>query len=183
MNTPERWLPVKGYEGLYEVSDQGRVRSLDRLSRGRNGALRRVQGRVLVPQRVGSQKQYFAVALYGKDGKGKQRKVAHLVAAAFIGPRPEDAVVAHGPAGSLDNSIQNVSYKTRAENQGPDRLRDGTDCRGEKSPTSRLNRHQVRLARRLYESKCVSMSFLASLWSVAPATVRLAARGENWGWL
>jgi hypothetical protein len=109
--------------------------------------------------------------------------VAHLVAAAFIGPRPEAAVVAHGPAGSLDNSIQNISYKTRSENSGPDRLRDGTDCRGEKCGTSRLNRHQVRLARHLYQNKRVSMRFLAMLWDVDPKTVSLAARGKNWAWL
>lgn len=45
----ETWRPVLGFEGLYEVSDWGRVRSLDRAARGDQGSVRRIRGRDLRP--------------------------------------------------------------------------------------------------------------------------------------
>ena len=48
MNTIfETWKPVKGYEGLYEVSDQGQVRGLDKIVSGKNGSNRLLRGRIL----------------------------------------------------------------------------------------------------------------------------------------
>ena len=49
MKPLERWRPVPGYVGCYEVSDQGRVRSVDRVITRRNGMRYRARGRVLRP--------------------------------------------------------------------------------------------------------------------------------------
>ena len=64
----EVWLPVVGYEGLYEVSDQGRVRSLDRTVAHNLGAqaFRRIKGRTLSPGRASN--GYLTVML-SRDGK------------------------------------------------------------------------------------------------------------------
>lgn len=104
--TPETWLPVPipGYEGRYEVSDRGRVRSL----------LRR--GRVLAQSehRTG---MYWQVGLLAQGAKsGSARLVHHLVAAAFLGPRPPGAVVRHLNGDSRDNRPSNLAYGTPAEN-------------------------------------------------------------------
>jgi len=47
LNEIEHWLPVVGFEDFYEVSDQGRVRSLDRISEMSNGRKRAIKGRIL----------------------------------------------------------------------------------------------------------------------------------------
>lgn len=178
----EEWRPVVGYEGLYEVSSLGRVRGLRRLCKRRDG-LAHIQPEVMLKQSVsGPRRNYLKVGLL-KNGEQKTCRVSVLVAAAFLGPRPDGTVVAHGPAGSLDNSLRNISYKSPSENQGEDRLRDGTDARGEKHSQSRLNRHQVLFARRIRETKHVSLRFLAKEWGVSLGTLHNAVTGRSWNWL
>ena len=81
----ETWKPIVGYEGLYEVSNLGRVRSLTRLSkfRNRSGKLdeRVIKGRIMRPQK--QRTGYLNVGL-SKDGKVTLFRVHRLVAAAFI---------------------------------------------------------------------------------------------------
>ena len=72
----ERWLPIPGWEGLYEVSDLGRVRSIDRL----NSAGQRVRGRVLRP---GSRKSGHLLVNLWSHNHGGSRQVHALVMEAF----------------------------------------------------------------------------------------------------
>lgn len=120
---PELWRPVVGWEAQYEVSNRGRVRSLNRLvnAGNRNGSkrLNRIKGMVLkgTPDRDG----YLKVNL--RDGRGgvKTRVVHALVAEAWIGPRPLGYDVCHGPGGTRDNSLSNLRYDTRAANEADKR--------------------------------------------------------------
>jgi hypothetical protein len=116
----EKWLPVAGYKGCYEVSDHGRVRSLDRDVRCTHNATRRIRGQLLTPRR-GSH-GYFAVSLSKHD----KRTVHTLVLEAFIGPCPPGMECCHGPAGPADNRLSNLSWGTRSKNM-IDTLRDGTN--------------------------------------------------------
>jgi HNH endonuclease/NUMOD4 motif len=113
----ERWLPVVGFEGLYEVSDQGRVRSLDRIVsvQGRQGLMsRRYRGRVLaLGPHVGG---YEVVHLY--NGGRQRATVLHiLVAEAFLGPRPPDAEVLHIDGNPKNCAVDNLRYGTKIENE------------------------------------------------------------------
>ncbi|MFV8266502.1 NUMOD4 motif-containing HNH endonuclease [Mycolicibacterium peregrinum] len=109
--TQEQWRPVIGFEGLYEVSDQGRVRSLGQFARGSHGSQRFVRGRVLRP--APSKTGHLTVAL----GRGGGTKLVHaLVAEAFIGPRPAGMDVCHGNGVPSDNRVDNLRYGTRSEN-------------------------------------------------------------------
>jgi len=176
----EQWLPVKGYEGLYEVSDHGRVKTLARTCANASGTTRRVPGRLLKPSP--DVKGYLRVSLC-KDGTQRVGKVHRLVAEVFLGPCPDGLVVAHGPKGKQDNSVGNLSYKTQSENHKEDRLRDGTDLRGEKNVNNRINKHQVLLARHIYRTKRVPLRFLADAWGVSVHTLYNAARCRTWSWL
>ena len=80
----EIWKPVVGYEGLYEVSNLGNVRSLDKITA--DG--RRIKGKILKTQINNSSGGYKQAHLYNKDGV-KTFKVSRLVAIAFI-PNPEN---------------------------------------------------------------------------------------------
>lgn len=106
----ESWLPAVGYEGLYEVSDLGRVRSLPRVRRNGNP----LSGRILRPgpQRRG----YLTVALTGRDGVVRSRRVHQLVLAAFVGMRPEGMAVLHRNDVPGDNRLVNLYYGSRLEN-------------------------------------------------------------------
>lgn len=73
--------------------------------------------------------------------------VARLVAEAFVGPRPDGAVLRHGEKGRLCNEVSNLSYGTQAQNMGEDRWRDGTMPHGEGHHNSKLNEEAVRQIR------------------------------------
>lgn len=103
----EIWRTLPDWEGIYEVSDSGRVRSLDRItSRGR------LRGRVLSP---GISNGYLTVCLSG-DGRRRTAKVHTLVAETFLGPRPADRVVCHGNGDKTDNRLANLRYDSPSEN-------------------------------------------------------------------
>lgn len=118
----ERWLPVVGFGGFYEVSDLGNVRSVDRIVQ-RKGRDMRLRGR---PLRAGINSCGYRTACLHRRGKLTTQSVHVLVAEAFIGPRPEGLDVLHGPGGQLDNRVTNLRYGTVSENMA-DTVRDGTN--------------------------------------------------------
>ncbi len=119
----ERWRDVVGYVGYYQVSDQGSVRSLDRVVHNGLGGTKRLKGKVLslIP---GNKYGHLGVKLW-EGGVETYVRVHQLVAEVWIGFCPDNKEVCHGPNGTEDNSVSNLSYGTRSEN-GLDKRRDGT---------------------------------------------------------
>lgn len=108
----EQWKAVIGYEGLYEVSDCGRVKALDRYVMN-NGGLQHRSERILKPTRV--QGGYQQVILC-KDGTTKPFRVHRLVAQAFI-PNPENKpFIDHIDTITSNNHASNLRWVTRSEN-------------------------------------------------------------------
>ena len=173
----ELWQPVAGYEGLYEVSDLTRVKSLDRTVIRCDGRLRRFPG-VVLTQWVNSS-GYLCVNL-SKNGVCTSHPVHSLVAAAFIGPRPPGLQVHHGPARQHNNSPSNLSYGTAKENAA-DKLRDGTLTSGERNGRSKLTNAQVLQIRRLLENAPRGTTArLAREFGVSFSTVSMIKRGKTW---
>lgn len=104
----ETWLPVPGWPG-YEVSDHGRVRSVDRTLRGGQFCA----GRMLAQRR--DRKGYWVADL--RDGERRRTVRVHvLVAAAFIGPRPAGMQVLHADDDKSRNFAWTIRYGTNDEN-------------------------------------------------------------------
>jgi hypothetical protein len=119
----EKWAAVSGYTGLYEVSDRGRVRSLERtVGSEKEGTLRVMPGVLLEP--LPMPKGYQQVHLF-KDGKSATVTVHSLVAEAFIGPRPKGKQVAHNDGDPTNNRASNLRYVGQAENEA-DKKKHGT---------------------------------------------------------
>jgi hypothetical protein len=173
----EVWLPVVGFEGLYEVSDQGRVKSLAR--RDATG-LRRIAERILKPYL--NIHGYWQVRLH-KEGRSKNFRVHVLVAAAFLGPKPEGLVICHGPGRKQDNRPCNLSYKTQSENC-LDKHRDGTAQIGERSSKTSLTEAQVRYVRReLVNAPLGTALRLSRELGVSHSTIYRLKNKHTWGWL
>jgi hypothetical protein len=114
----EAWKPVPGYEGAYEVSDAGQVRSLDRLdARGR-----RRTGKQLSLRKQPSGHLTVSLCL---DRLPRSFQVHHLVLMAFVGPRPEGMEGCHYDDNPSNNHLDNLRWDTRSANQ-LDSVRNGT---------------------------------------------------------
>jgi hypothetical protein len=108
----EQWLPVVGFEGAYEVSDRGRVRSLERVvASGRY--TRRVSPRLLSPTRNPNGRLYIDLNV---NGVPDRRWVHHLVLEAFVGPRPPGMEACHWNDVGHDNRSENLRWDTHSEN-------------------------------------------------------------------
>ncbi len=114
MTSDEQWLPAPGYPG-YEVSDHGRVRSLDREGLSRWGTPRTFKGRMLVQVMAGGVHRYHACTLY-RDGKPKQVLIHVLVLETFIGPRPDGMYGCHRDDNQHDNGLENLYWGTARQN-------------------------------------------------------------------
>lgn len=118
----EEWRPVSGFEDLYEVSDKGRVRGVERTARIRGGALRKISSSLKSPVPT-AQKGYHAVHLYCEN-KRTVRYIHTLVLESFVGPRPVGLEACHGPLGHLVNTPDNLRWDTKSGNM-QDTIRDG----------------------------------------------------------
>lgn len=109
----EVWKPVVGFEGLYEVSNKGRVRSIDREILQKNGRTRKKVGVVL--KQFITNKGYPYV-MVNKDYKQHLKTVHHLVAEAFI-PNPNNyPVVNHKDEDKTNNCVENLEWCTSSYN-------------------------------------------------------------------
>lgn len=128
----ERWKWVVGYEGYYQVSDQGRVRSVDRIVSFEDGRVRRFPGRLLKLKR---HNQYgYPLAAICRGPEKRWRTVHQLVMEAFVGPCPPGKEIRHKQR-NLRPALSNLRYGTRAENAA-DMRRHGTVMRGAAHPSA-----------------------------------------------
>ena len=113
---PEIWDDVPKWEGLYEVSDQGRVRSVARTIRTSDGILRTLNGRILKPDNG-----TWATRVYLCDSSVGDRKtlyVANVVAEIFV-PKPYGAKkVGHLNGDVTDNRAVNLFWKKTGPTKG-----------------------------------------------------------------
>lgn len=127
----ERWLPVPGYEGWYEVSDMGAVRSVTRdIVAAGTGITRRYRGKVL--RQWSDAKAGYARVCLSKQGHDFLERIHRIVALAFIGEGAPGEVVRHKNGDATDCRAVNLEWGTEGDNM-LDAVRHGTHPQARKS--------------------------------------------------
>lgn len=169
--TPEIWKPVVGYEGLYEVSDLGRVR--------------RVSASPYHPvnpnsDMCGSQdRNGYRVVTLSSNLACRNVGVHRLVAQAFLGPRPPDHITHHRNGSKADNRAANLEWVTPRQNSHH-AVTTGLqpDHRGEANPAAKLTRAKVAVIRSL--RGLVSERHLAQEFGVSHGAIHDIQTRRRW---
>ena len=169
----EEWRPVVGYEGFFEVSSIGRVRSLERVVLRSNGSPQMIKGRI---RKLREDNHGYVVMVLRKAGhRARTRKVHHLVLEAFVGPA-NGLHCRHLDGCKTNNRVENLCYGTRKENEH-DKLFHGTRAAGERHARSKLTDEAVRF---IIKNPRVKNSELAAHFKVDPSAISNVRRGCTW---
>lgn len=188
-STTERWLPIPGFEGRYEASDAGRVRSLERYCpSGLGGRNRRLLPACVLKQQH-RQRAYrhhgdsrYCIVYLRQVGCGNAGGVPYfvhqLVLRAFVGPPPDGHETRHLDGNPGNNRLENLTWGTPTENSA-DMSRLGTQPRGEKNGAAKLSETQVHQIRKMRAAK-ISGYEIAEQFGVTAALVYAIEHRKTW---
>lgn len=138
----EIWVDAYDWEGFYEVSDQGRIRSKIREGKTTLG-IRKYGGKILSPVRKNN--GYMAVSFTCR-GRREQVAIHRLILTSFKGKAPEGMEACHNDGNRANNWLSNLRWDTRKENHA-DKKMHGTWQGGENNGYSKLTEDLVRYIR------------------------------------
>lgn len=171
----EIWKDVVGYEGLYEVSDLGNVKSVDRQVRHPKGGVANKKGKPLAAQ---INKDGYARVPLWREGVSKYAFVGRLVLEAFVGPCPFGMECCHEDGIPANNVANNLRWDTHVANAA-DKVGHGTAQRGEKVGNSKLTDEKISAIRDGLLSGMTGVA-LAKKFNVTTATISRVKLGQSW---
>jgi len=146
----EIWKDIKGYEGLYQISNLGRVKSLSRLVLCKSRSKRQTKEKILLMQISSQGYSYLTLC---KNNKLKSMRIHRLVALHFI-PNPKNKpCVNHKNNIGVDNKVKNLEWCTQMENIHHAIKNGYFNQRGENHSSSKFTNKQIRKLRKEYDPK------------------------------
>ena len=149
--TMEEWRAIKGYEGIYEVSSNGRVRAIERFVSGRRGMVR---GHIVAAQK---QKTGYMRICLSKDHKKTYFSVHRLVAEAFVSNPNNYPCVNHLDEDRANNKSSNLQWCTYAQNNNYgtrcSKISETQRCRGKSFMKIDNNNNIVAIYRTMAEAQ------------------------------
>lgn len=170
----EIWKDVVGYEGFYQVSDHGNVRSVERHVTHSKGSIALKKSVALKPQPNLS--GHLRVPLWNVTSKYKY--VHRLVLEAFISARPDKMESCHNDGDSSNDRLDNLRWDTHKSNIA-DKLSHGTIQRGETGNGAKLSESKViEILQRIRDNEVGC--HLTTEYGVTPATISRVKLGQTW---
>lgn len=174
----ELWKAVPDFEGMYEVSNLGRVKSLARTIMRSNGKKQTINERLL--RTFTDDQGYARASLSDENHRQHLIQVHQLMMLAFKGPCPEGMQVRHLNGRAKVNKLFNLRYGTFSENQ-LDRIAHGTDMRGEKHWLAALTNSQVRRIKKKLKSHYKGMCLeIAAEYDVSVGIIRSIKKNKTY---
>lgn len=163
----EIWIKIPNFENRYEVSNLGKVRSLD----GRQ------KGKILKPINKG--RGYRQICLYKTNTNRKLHRVHRLVAQAFI-PNPENKpYINHIDNNPSNNCVSNLEWATPLENYNHSK-KQNRNAKGETSGTSKLTDKDVLEIREIYKNQKPTYKHLGKMFNVSDTTAFHIVHRFSW---
>jgi hypothetical protein len=169
------WKDILNFEGLYQGSNDGLVKSLERYVKCKYG-VRLIKERILKPSQ---DKDGYLVVSLCKEGNVDQYFIHTLICTTFHGPCPEGMECRHLDNNTTNNHVDNLCWGTKKENQH-DRIANGTDNRGEKSSTRKLTQVQVNEIRKLYATGKYTLKEVGDKFGVCLSNISLIVKYKHW---
>jgi hypothetical protein len=166
----EKWKDIPEYAGSYQVSDLGRVRSLDRVVKCKNGREFKRKGKIL---KQGNKNGYKFVNLC----YGNSVSVHTLVAKAFLGERPDKMDVCHINGNKSYNRLSNLEYGTRSKNN-----LDGYKIRGYVSCKQVLTPEKAKQIKEKLRNGATRKQ-LSEEFGCCKSTITAIKQGKLYGWI
>lgn len=176
-DTQEIWVDIQGYEGKYQVSNRGRVKSLER-EVSRVGFSYRLPERILSPW-CGTTSLYDRVRLY-RGGVGTKFTVHRLVARHFLPDWNPELEINHINGNRYNNAADNLEMCTHQRNMEHAIANDLKNDYGERSRNARLTNAQAEEIRERYHAGGVSQETLAGEYGVCRQTVSAIIRYKKY---
>ena len=176
MEEIEVWKPLLGYEGHYEISTFGRVKSLPRVVPHSAGKTLTIKGRM---KKVSGHTCGYVMMCLSLNGKNELRLMHQLMLENFVGPKPfKDAHGCHNDGDRKNNRLSNLRWDTASGNFA-DRVKHGTHQLGEQNASAKLNETDVRKIRAL-RAKGLSYSKIAAVTNFKIGNIAVISRGQTW---
>ena len=178
-DSTEEWKDIPGYEGRYQASSLGRIKSLARSGTRSNGRIFRTVEKILRQSKSG-QGGYSMVCLSDSSLKQRLCLVHRLVLQTFVGPCPAGMQACHSPdRDRKNNQLENLRWATVADN-AHDRELHGTVLTGSKNPASKLTEEDVRKIRSMYKKNEFGFKRIAKLFNVGHGHIMRIITGQRW---
>ena len=173
----EEWRSIQKYEGHYEVSSLGRIKSLGITTVSKEGRKYTRKERIL---KIGYGNTGYANVALLKDGVQTTYKVHRLVAEAFIDNVECKKTVNHNDGDKSNNSVPNLQWSTYKEQMEHAIIEGLSDLKGESNNSSKLTTEEVLDIRDLYSTGNYTQVSLSDMFNVAPSTISNIVKRKRW---
>jgi hypothetical protein len=177
MSDIEIWKDIEGYEGIYQISNFGRVKSLKRITTGKNGGKYKSIEKIMIPEILNG--GHLRISLF-KNGY-KRHLVHRLVAIAFI-PNPDNLpFINHINNNPSHNFLENLEWCTPKQNSAH-MVKHDRQAKGEKNGDSKLKDGDIKWIKANYVrgNKNFDMNNIAKKFNVHPSTISLIISNKTW---